>query len=106
MQQGLNVIGKFAGEKKKVFEGKNGEPDSTSYKYAIAIPQADGYEGQNEYFEVSIPKSEHHGDIHKSFQALKAGQPVQVFFKKNSGDVNGRKYVNYNPICNPLLPKE
>lgn len=104
MQQGLNVIGSYAGEKKREFDGENGK--STSYKYAIAIPQQDGYEGQNEYFEISIPKAEHQGEIHKSFQSLQAGQVIQVFFKKNSGDVNGRAYVNYNPTAKPLPLKQ
>lgn len=104
MQQGLNIIGAFAGEKKREFDGDNGK--STSYKYAIAIPQQDGYDGQNEYFEITMPKAEHHGELHKAFQSLQTGQIVQVFFRKNSGEVNGRKFVNYNPVAKPLLQKQ
>lgn len=104
MQQGLNVIGSYAGEKKRVFEGgENGS--STSFKYGVSIPSEEGYEGQAEYFEITVPKAEHHGELHKAFQALQPGQLIQVFFRKNSGEVNGRAFTNYNPVSKPLLQK-
>lgn len=97
MQQGINVVGNFAGLKDETrnYDGKQ----SRSVKAAVFIPVIDGYQGETDKFELSIPKSEQEGDVHKSLKSIEVGSPVQIFFRKEVYKIEGRTITSYHPTA-------
>ncbi|MAM72081.1 MAG: hypothetical protein CMP91_13165 [Gammaproteobacteria bacterium] len=97
MQQGINVVGNFAGLKDEIrnYDGKQ----SRSVKAAVFIPVIDGYQGETDKFELSIPKSEQEGDVHKSLKSIEVGSPVQIFFRKEVYKIEGRTITSYHPTA-------